>query len=309
MKKIKPFLTGFLAGLILVSAIIIGVGCSRGQAYSEAELTEYGPEYDSVVIARIDDNEITLADLLSNPQIYMLLDQYIITPEITLIEAAELGVSVPQEEIEEQYNNFLDTNGGWDAFIENMVPPMIPEELIPDDLKRNFLVQSLQEKIIEKLWEIEHGEVTDAEIEEFWVTNGEAYRNYLAGLAEVDPEELTMEQSTEYIAEEIKRQWISERQMTYMEEMRENHEIEILLLDRLNIVELAEDVDVPVVTEETFEGQVVEGHGEDHGDGEHAAEETGEGEHEEGMDGEEEAETGYDEDPVGEESETEHHGE
>ena len=250
-----------VASLMAVSAlttlIIAGSACVQQPTTVSAEDAPNSLEQArGVVLATVNDTPITLGDMITTPMYFVLLHQTLVAPEVLRMKAAEMGVVVTTEEIQQKYDEYMDGVGGFDAFAST-VPESAPRSLLEEDLKKNLLQQLYIQRIMEIEFEREHGSYTDQEIQDEFDMNPRMYRNMVANEpdAEIAPEDVTSDMAREQIEENIKARWISNNTQEYLRNVTEEYDIRNYALDFL---EEPEDVVVPAVNEDTFEMERVD---------------------------------------------------
>jgi len=213
-----------MVGVILMSFVIAGLACVEGKRM------EPDSEYHDAVIVKVGEAEITLADLLAKPQVYPILNDGLIAREVARQEAAKRGITPDMEFIQEQINVMIGQNGGYDAFMEQMGQQM-PVILIPNDVREYFIHASLQQSIIDDLWEEQQMPRPEEELMELWETNGERYRLAVSSKLGLDIADVTYEMAVDEIIAELKTNWLSVNSQTSWQEIMDSYEIENYLLD------------------------------------------------------------------------------
>jgi hypothetical protein len=213
--SVKFFIMGMVITLAMVFVFLAGLACTDKTPAQNANSGSGTPgnleDFDNVVIASVGDKNFTLTDLLKSPQIYMIIHDQMIVPEIIQQEALSRGLVVDQQSIDQQVDQIYAQSGGMEQFLEANVPPSIPKELVPDDVRKTVMNRELQQLIIADRYEKEHGAATDAEITAKWEENSERYqRGYTDQNPGVDFSVVTLDQVRSLIEEDIKNQWINE---------------------------------------------------------------------------------------------------
>jgi hypothetical protein len=250
-----------LAVSVLTTLIIAGSACVQQPTTVSADSSTSLDQSLDVVLATVNDSTITLGDLVSTPMYFVLLDQTLITPEVLRMKAADLGISVTPEEVQQRYNEAVEGAGGFDQLVAN-IPPSAPRSLLEEDIKKNVRQQLYIEKIMEIEFERQHGtSFTEEEIQDEFDMNSGMYQNMVANEpgSEVQPEDVTADMAVEQIKSNLKSRWISNNTQEYLRNLMDESNIQNYALD---LIEEPEEVVVPPIGEGTFEMEPVE---EEHG--------------------------------------------
>ncbi|QCR31074.1 peptidylprolyl isomerase [Lysinibacillus sp. SGAir0095] len=152
MKEIRMIKTIKMIVLPLALSAML-VGCSSGN---------------SSMIASVDGEKITEAELneaLTAQYGVEVLDT-LITDKIIELEAEKLDVSVTDEEIEEEYEDYTNEYGGEEAFLEVISSYNMAVEDVKEDIKVYLLTLKLMEDYVE---------ITDEEVETYFEENKATY--------------------------------------------------------------------------------------------------------------------------------------
>ena len=90
-------------------------GCTEGQRI------EPGNDAHDLLIARVGDKDITVADLLEKPRIYQMIHDDLIMQEIILQEASKRGVSPDQEAVQVQINQMIEDDPELQKTLEEII--------------------------------------------------------------------------------------------------------------------------------------------------------------------------------------------
>ncbi|MCX6646340.1 MAG: hypothetical protein NTY09_08285 [bacterium] len=260
--SVKFFVMGMVLTLALVFVILAGIACkdtTPGQnADSGAATTGSLENYENIVIASVGDKNFTLADLLKSPQLYMIIHDQMIVPEIIQQEALSRGLTADPQKIDTQINQIYEQAGGMQQFLDSNVPPTIPQELVPDDVRKTIISQELQQLIVQDRYEKEHGASVDAEITAKWDESPDRYqRRYVEMNPSVVLTDVTLDMVRSLIDEDIKAQWINEHGATLAADLEANYTVKNFLLDAI-LASIAGSeteesaVEVPPVDENSF---------------------------------------------------------
>ncbi len=240
----------FAAGVVFLAfalVVFLGAACKETPPSGTAGGTAQAGECDGMVIAKVGDVDLTLADLLQMPTIYMAVDDGMIMQELLRQEAARRGISLTQEEIQKGLDDFYAGRGGKEKFMES-VPPSIPKSLVDGDIRRMVISQALQKAILENAWEKDHGPVTDEEVDTIWNERGQMFIDQTAAELQIDPAQVTKEMAVDKVKDEIKNRWLMEQQTKLFENLKKTYNVRNLLRERLGE---QEEIEAPPATEDT----------------------------------------------------------
>jgi len=240
----------FAAGVVFLAFALLafmGAACKETPPAGTAGGTAQAGDCDGMVIAKVGDVDLTLADLFQMPTIYMAIDDGMIMQEVLRQEAARRGISLTQEEIQKGLDDFYAGRGGKESFLGS-VPPSIPKSLVDGDIRKMVISQALQKAILENAWEKDHGPVTDEEIDTIWNERGQMFIDQTAAELQIDPSQVTKEMAVNKVKDEIKNQWLTEKQNTFFEDLKKTYNARNLLRERLGE---QETVEAPPAMEET----------------------------------------------------------
>ncbi len=252
-----------IATLLLVTAMACEADPSPSNSGGEKEIYGLDSEFNRIVLARVGDTEITIADLLLKPQVFQTIRTDLITQEIIRQDAARRGMSVSEDEIQAKVDEFMEMNGGRDEFMAQL-PQSMPDTLVSADIRFYMEITVLKEKIIEQLYEEEHGPITDEERNETWEENKIMFSGQLAAELSIDVEAVTIDHAMDKVEELIETKWKSEHVNDYFVDLEENFDFEFYLLDQIESSTPSEPRDttpeVPRLEVAVDDG---EGHGEE----------------------------------------------
>jgi hypothetical protein len=259
---VASMLIAFFAGALLIAAS----GCWRGVMYDSPWVTYNGINLDEVIIARVGETDMTLADLLEVPQLYGFIDEKLIKPEIVRQDAEHRNVDIDMEVVQKNINDSMKMGGGYERFIQNATDQGIPRVLIDDDVRTYFAQQETLNALVGLDYDTVHGPPSERQIREAWDRDAGYFQAKASDDLGISTTDVTFDIARPYILEKIKYDWVQPRIAEYLANLRQTWDIENYLIERINNMDR---VIVPAVTESSFDLEPMEEHG--------AAEETPEG--------------------------------
>ena len=121
---------------------------------------------DKMVLAKIGDSNLTIADLLKMPEIYQLLNTSIIPPKVIVYAAEKAGLSVSDEELEAGIKDYTAGFESIDQYYELSYPEYLPMEVREAHLRNRIYEQKIYIKLVHLKYVDEFGEPSEEEIQE-----------------------------------------------------------------------------------------------------------------------------------------------
>ncbi len=259
MQFTKSPLTGNLIGMVFGLLVVVVAGCVTTQPYEPGENLEELTKYDDLIVARVGETNITLADVFQRPDVYVLIDESLIVGEVIMQEGAKRGIVIEQDEIEAKVAELIEANNGWEEFV-NAQPKSIPPALLADFIRKNYVLEAMRKRILEHMWDTEEYPPSEEEIRANWNEHMGMYRARVGNELGIDHGEVTFEMARDTVVEGMKEQFVAARVSSpeFWHELADTYDIDFYLRNR---AEDLYDVIVPELTEEDLEGEGAEGDG------------------------------------------------
>ncbi len=246
---IKTGHLAYITILILLGWLFIAnAGCREGRPI-QADAEGLGVAPEEIVLARVGEQEITLADFLAKDLFHYILSEVLVTQEIIKQEAARRGIVIPPEEIEEMYNNHPELASGMQAYLDKL-SPSVPPSVALDSLRATVVRQLSEQAILTDAFETEHGPITDEEIEDIWSTQEQPIRRQVANDLGIDAEEVTLEDAMDLITGQVMNNWMQANYEFQVKEWKDRHVLVNYAFDFAN-EPLPEEIEVPPIEEDT----------------------------------------------------------
>jgi len=254
------YAASMLIALLAGASLIAAPGCWRGVMYDSPRVTYNGVKLDEVIIVRVGETDLTLADLLEVPQLYGFIDEKLIRPEIVRQEAERRNIVIDMEAVQKSIEDSMKMGGGYEKFIESVIAQGIPRVLIDDDIRNYFAQQETMTAVVGQEFDRVHGPPSERQIREAWDRDAGYFQAKALEEYGISSSDVTLDIARPLIVEKIKYDWVQPRIAQYFTDLRETLDIENYLVERIDSMDR---VVVPLVSESSFDLEPMDEHGAD----------------------------------------------
>jgi hypothetical protein len=229
-----------IAVIVIATMALLVFGCSETPKPAATDKTgaptstSPGQVPIDIVVGKVGDGDIKLGDLLYSAQVLAYFQQGIANNEIYTQEAKKRGVYPTPEKIDESFNKTLESQGGMEGLMKSLPPALksIPQDLIMNEIRKQSVMQLLQQAIVEDEYKKVKGEPTQAELDQMWTQQGDGLKGQIASENKIKPEEVTQEMALPKLKDAIKQKWMGENGQKLFEELTKSYTVQNYILDQ-----------------------------------------------------------------------------